>query len=461
MLGALRNSTSPAHIRALTVIEELRALAGRAPVSAVLKRLLDVTGYRAILASVPNGARMVRNVEKLLADAHRSRLTSLPSFLAYVRTLRDVGLREGEAPADAQTSGAVQLMTVHKAKGLEFPLTVLADAAYEPRTRSAKVQVSAGGLLLDLKDGDFHPAAWQIAARLEDEREEAEDRRLLYVAATRAKEKLLVSGHVKAKKDGSLSIPGWLGKLGLEQVKVFGEMSTPQRTLFNELGLAVTLYLALPTAPDVPQPETVVRPAASQQSDLLEALTALVPVSDDKARESDPPQRVWRIVPDTQQPHAPAWVVGKLVHEALHRWCFPGDGFDAFLQPFAIESGLTDPAEIQAAIQETRRLLDHFRAHPLFAELDAAERHHEVPYFTGAGRGIIDLLYRAGNDWVIIDFKTDRTNSEEHARAIIDQNNYDRQLARYVQALQAQLGVTPRARLVFLNLKNHPAIFDL
>ena len=86
----------------------------------------------------PNGARMIRNVEKLLADAHRSRLVSLTDFLAYVQTLRDVGLREGEAPADSSNAGAVQLMTVHKAKGLEFPLTVLADAAHEHHAHSAQ-----------------------------------------------------------------------------------------------------------------------------------------------------------------------------------------------------------------------------------------------------------------------------------------------------------------------------------
>ncbi len=499
LMESLRASSiqhSSFSIHPLLVIEELRALASRAPAAAVLKRLLDLTGYRAILSTAPNGARMLRNIEKLLADAHRSRLTSLPAFLAYVRTLRDVGLREGEAPADpstgseqAQPSGAVQLMTVHKAKGLEFPLTVLADASYEPRPRSAKVQLVPQNLLLDLKDGDFHPTAWQIAARLADELDDAEDRRLLYVAATRAREKLILSGHVKAKKDGSLTIPGWLGKLGLEQIKIPVEMSTPEHTPLNELGLSVTLYPAplrspalaggarvgdIPVKPadtDSPPPASVSQSESPRQSDLLEPLTPTSPVTDEKARahESDPPQRVWRIVPDTKRPHAPAWVVGKLVHESLRRWKFPDSGFDrlnpadfeTFIQPFTLESGLTDPGEIGAAIHETRRLLEHFRAHPLFTELDQAERHHEIPYYTPAGRGILDLLYRAGNDWVIIDFKTDRADSEEQARALIRQNGYDAQVARYVQALKDQLGVTPRARLVFLNVKGQPVLFDL
>jgi ATP-dependent helicase/nuclease subunit A len=451
-------------IQPLLVIEELRAIASRASAAAVLKRLLDLTGYRAILSTAPNGARMLRNVEKLLADAHRSRLTSLPAFLAYIRTLRDVGLREGEAPADAQTSGAVQLMTVHKSKGLEFPLTILADASYEPRPRSAKVQLSPPNLLLDIKDGDYHPTAWQIAARLADELDDAEDRRLLYVAATRASEKLIISGHVKAKKDGFLTIPGWLGRLGLEQIKIPVEMPTPQHTpLINELGITVMLYPVKPADTDSPPPASVSQPESPRKSDLLEPITPASPITDEKARthESDPPQRVWRIVPDTKRPHAPAWVVGKLVHESLRRWKFPGDGFDDFLHPFTLESGLTDLGEISAAIHETRRLLEHFRAHPLYTELDQAERHHEIPYYTPAGRGIIDLLYHAADGWVIIDFKTDRADSEEQARALIRQNEYDTQLARYVLAVKNQLNVIPRARLIFLNVKSHPVLFDL
>ncbi len=438
--------------RPAQILAELRALAGRASAAAVLKRLLDLTGYRAILSTAPNGGRMLRNVEKLLADAHRSRLTSLPAFLAYVRTLREVGLREGEAAADSQTGGVVQLMTVHKAKGLEFSLTVLADASYEPRPRSAKIQLSASSLLLDLKDGDFHPTAWQIAARLADELDDAEDRRLLYVAATRAREKLLISGHVKAKKDGSLTLPGWLGKLGLEQIKVGGEISTPRHIPLSESGLTVTLYSVKPAVqPFAPQPAFASQTTSPLKFDLLEPLAQVSPVT---VREIDLPQRVWRIVPDTRRPHAPAWVVGKLVHESLRRWRFPDADFDAFIKPFALESGLTDPGEIHAALHETRRMLEHFRAHPLYTELDDAERHHELPYYTPAGAGILDLLYRAGSDWVIIDFKTDRVASEEQARALIRQNGYDGQLARYVQAIQNQMGVTPRARIVFLNAQD-------
>ena len=405
---------------------------------------------------------MLRNVEKLLADAHRSRLVSLTDFLAYVQTLRDIGLREGEAPADPSSTGAVQLMTVHKAKGLEFPLTVIACAAYEHRGAGAKVQIQ-NGLLLDLKDGDFHPTAWQLASRLEDDRADAEDRRLLYVAATRAKEKLLISAYVKPKKDGTLSLAGWLTHFGLDQVKISGEISTPEAFPLNVTGASLVLYPVSVADVDSPQPVSVSQTESPGKSDLIAPLTFNPPVADEKtrARESDPPQRVWRIVSSAQRPHAPAWLVGRLVHESLRRWKFPSADFETFLRPLALEAGLTDPAEIHAAVQEVRRLLERLRAHPLYTELNAAERHHEIPYILPADRGVIDLLYRAKAGWFIIDFKTDAVRSDEEARAVIRKNEYDKQLARYALAVAVQLNAPAKARLVFLNVDNNLAIFDL
>ena len=221
-------------------------------------------------------------------------------------------------------------MTVHKAKGLEFPLTVIADAAYEHRGAGGKAQLAANGLLLDLKDNDFHPTAWQLASRLEDDHEEAEDARLLYVAATRAKEKLLISGHVKRKKDGSLTLAGWLGKFP------FLGMAEPDAFPLNQDGLFAAIYpVSTVDASDSPQPVispkgiSVPQARPPQKSDLLEPLALPASVADDKSRLRyvDPPQRVWRVVSRAKRPRGPAWVVGSLVHEALRRWYFPDEQF--------------------------------------------------------------------------------------------------------------------------------------
>lgn len=467
--------------RAYEIIKELRNMAGRAPAVSVLKRFLDLTGYVAILACLPNGTRMLRNVEKLLADAHRSRLVSLPAFLTYIRTLRDVGLREGEAAADASGSGAVQLMTVHKAKGLEFPLVVLADAAHEAHTRTGSVQLFSNTILLDIQENDYHPTSWQLAARHEAEIDAAEDSRLLYVAATRAKEKLLISGHVKRKKDGGLDLNGWLSLLGpvvgLDTIHVSEDLSQPEKYPSHVPGILLQAhpYSAVGESPQPVPISTVsspLRPAVESGSNrMLEPISLVVPIIDEKIRdrEANPPQRVWRVVSTTKTSHAPAWVVGRLVHECLRRWRFPVQvhrgfpdvDFENFLRPFALESGLTDPEVIHAAYQESRRLLERFHAHPVFIEMDAAERYHEVPYFLPDDRGVIDLLYRTRVGWFLPDFKTDRANSDSDAMAIVHDNGYDAQVARYTRAVADLLQIQVKTRLIFLNVSDHLAIIDM
>lgn len=191
--------------------------------------------------------------------------------------------------------------------------------------------------------------------------------------------------------------------------------------------------------------------------DLLPGLVPTPTADDDDEkvhdRESDPPPRVWRVVPRAQRPAGPAWVVGTLVHAALRRWRFPDrPDFEPFLYPCALEAGLTDPTEILNAIGSARRLLERFRAHPLWAEMDAAERHHELPYTLDGERGILDLLYRAAGRWTVAEFKTDRLAGAEAIQRQIEAEGYGEQVARYVQAIERLLGERPRALLVFINV---------
>jgi ATP-dependent helicase/nuclease subunit A len=484
------------------VVDELHGLAGRVPVAEVLKRFLDLTHYRAILRLAPHPlshwergtgveGRAARNVDKLLADAHRSQLVGVGEFLEYVQTLRDVAAREGEAPVEA--SGAVQLMTVHKAKGLEFPVVVIADAAHQGSAGADWLLLDGElGVVVGLARQNARPTMHRLAALRETDMDEAEDRRLLYVAATRAREKLIVSGHVKlstARSDpGRLLMSGWLARLG------------------EVIGLAEVRLTETPTEPLIVEPAwvggsvsvTAYPPAVSEQlkiegrkvegwnvqpiqvpvtfsscwgerhswqkttpgshGDVAQVTGTLTADDKTRSRESDPPPRVWRVVPRTRRPAAPAWVVGTLVHQALHRWRFPDQpGFEVFLRPYAYQAGLTDEAAVAAAIRQAGRLLARFQAHPLFAEIAPAERHHEVPAHVsladGPRSGIVDLLYRASGQWTLVEFKTDRLDRRTSLDVYMRERGYAEQVERYVAAVEQQLGCAVRALLVFLDVE--------
>jgi len=455
------------------LIADLHTQAGRITVAQLLKTFLDATYYRAALRLAPGGERLRRNVDKLLADAHRSELVSIPEFLEYLAALGDVGVRESEAPTEA--GGAVQLMTIHKAKGLEFPVVVLADAGYTGGFRAAPFYLDQElGLLLNLSDGEARPAAAQLAAWREAEQEAAEERRLLYVAATRAMEKFIISGNAKlstAKANpGRLLLSGWLAQLaevvGLSETQLPKMPTTPQPISLDWEDGAATCTFYPPVSGEPRSPTEAVAKerldeAVSERPDLLAPLTVAPSAELDeklKARESDPPPRVWQVVPPTPY-DIPAWVVGSVPHVALRYWRFANEeNWTDFLRPFALEMGLSDEHSINIALQRVSRLLSRFQAHPLYVQLSTAERHHEVPYsVTLNGQpqsGIIDLLFRSAPDapWSIAEFKTDRLAKEVELKTYAHQKGYIRQVEIYQQAILTQLGTSAEVLLVFLNV---------
>jgi hypothetical protein len=155
---------------------------------------------------------------------------------------------------------------------------------------------------------------------------------------------------------------------------------------------------------------------------------------------------------------APRWVIGKLVHAAIAEWRFPdAPGFDGWCRAQARSYGLLDDARSNDAVQRTRRLLENFRRHPLFAEIDAATaRFHELPYATPDGeQGRIDLLFRTGDGpdavWTLVDFKSDRLASEQARASLLADGVYKAQIERYAAAVEALLGVRPRCLLCLLD----------
>ena len=115
------------------LLDELVPLVDRLPVSELLKRLLDRSDYRATLATLANAgdsSRLWRNVDKLIGDAQDSGTGGSARIPGIHSHDARCWCREGEAASEAE--GSVRLMTIHKAKGLEFPIVVLADAARRP-----------------------------------------------------------------------------------------------------------------------------------------------------------------------------------------------------------------------------------------------------------------------------------------------------------------------------------------
>ena len=464
---ALCASEDPRGQQVAALVRGWHGRAGRTAVADLLKRFVDDSGYRAALLHAGQ-PRAARNVAKLLDDAQRSGLIGVGEFLEYIRSLRDVGSREGEARADV--AGVVQIMTVHQAKGLEFPVVVLGDAASSGGRHAASLLLDdVLGLVLDVTDAaGSHPVIFQQASARAADMEDAESERLLYVAATRAQDLLLISGNITVTTKLKVSAGGWLKGIAqltglseapLTDFNLTGSRALPLALCAGDHPIACTLYE--PKFAGDPVPPTAAPALAAPLPPWSPALLPPIPTATARtgAVASGEADRVWRVVPPTARTSAPAWVVGKLVHAAIAAWRFP---FDDRMRDWATAQtrgyGIADDARVGDAWRKASELLARLQRHELFRELATAEsRFHETPYTYVAGDGVeqgrMDLIYRADDRWTVVDFKSDRIASDAALAEWIAARDYRAQMERYAAAVTTLLGVRPRLRLCFLDYR--------
>jgi ATP-dependent helicase/nuclease subunit A len=189
------------------LLADERAAAPRSSLEALIDRGVTRSGYDLHLLALPAGRRRMANVRKLMRLAREFEAEEgrdLRRFIDYVAERDELGERQGEAPLEPEDVQAVRLMTVHRAKGLEFPVVCVADLGKPGREDLSSLQISDDGAvgisLAQLGGGSV------ASTRLKDIRErqkladEEEEKRVFYVAATRAEQRLILSGGTDLEK---------------------------------------------------------------------------------------------------------------------------------------------------------------------------------------------------------------------------------------------------------------------
>ncbi|HTZ85812.1 MAG TPA: UvrD-helicase domain-containing protein [Solirubrobacteraceae bacterium] len=189
--------------KAVKLIASERAGVARHTISALIERGIEATGYRAHVLSLDWGERRLANVHKLLRLAREFEAREgrdLRGFLEQVEYLRGSAAIEPDAPVEGAEPDAVRLMTVHAAKGLEFGVVCVADLGRLPNARTPDLLVEGPrmGVRLMRLDGERSVPAleYEELCTQRREREAQEEDRILYVAMTRARDLLLLSGSV-------------------------------------------------------------------------------------------------------------------------------------------------------------------------------------------------------------------------------------------------------------------------
>ncbi|HVO42091.1 MAG TPA: UvrD-helicase domain-containing protein [Aggregatilineales bacterium] len=467
----------------------LHAIAGRVTIAELLTRTLDETGYMAAIAGLPGGDRRCANVDKFVELARAGGQIGLGAFTAYVGDLTEREVREGEAPVEP--GNAVQLMTVHASKGLEFPVVCLFDCTWTGWDRTPPLLLDrdpAIGAGVSLRDEDgkvVEPFLYRRARRYLGQREDAERLRLLYVGMTRAQDYLILTGHVNnleatggdhwiARLLDALAITApadgeWPQDWGTVRLTVPGvqpsEEDLAPRPDDVETGWELLTDEPVAGVPSLEPPllKTIVIDRHAPARNLT--ATTIAQLGDSKAVPDlarfryhvlrDAPVYVARVEPsdDTRLKRR---AIGEMVHRALQWGRLPSltTDLETILTTYGWGIGLTDTDRLKGAVREATNLLRKTEQDAIIRQIASAEEvYRELPFvFTYRGRtinGVIDVLIRShADEWTIIDYKTSSLRRGEEAES--HAQRYYAQVGVYAAAVEALLGRIPATYIHYI-----------
>lgn len=398
---------------------------------------------------------------------------TLRRFLHWAETQQDEGARITETPVPETDDDAVRIMTMHAAKGLEFPIVILLGLAGNPSNRTAPALFDAATGSAAVKVGDLQTPGYDELNELERNHSAAEAIRLAYVGATRARDHLLVSMY-QATGRGSQQDKGVVAQIAeLQERSPLPHQAAPD----------TVSAVRIPPPPDsVIAPGSVVADSNAYEPEIwqsqratdiakrsrIRAVTATrlarefgADAADVESKEvpTDAEQRgargrggtafgsavhaVLQDVVEQMLPHLPLPATAP-VDDFLADW---DDAISNAARRYAASEGIADRADVA---REARRALRHpavvagLRAPRLWPEIPVAARLGAAPDAVVL-EGIIDLLYEDdAGALVILDYKTDRVD-DAAADIPAKMANYKWQGAAYAAAIERATGLTVKA----------------
>lgn len=473
---------------ARNLLKEAQKRVDRISIRELLEWIIGETGYEAIAAALPHGRQRLANIRKFVRMAQQlseDMKLNLRGLTRYAKALLEGEVRVGEPPLAGATADAVQVMTIHAAKGLEFPVVIvpmLGEVSEPDRTRENLIATPEIGLAVRLRDelGEGRRTErFDAVDEVRQIRERAELERLLFVAWTRAKDKLILVGTESESNPRRQSEQGrwrnWLqlvadtlqvpiGEKRDEPIQVAG--SIPVRLAGETIELAdlsrkiggldvadieAVKWLkcpeTIPSSDELPEPPNF---------DLHLAEPSVFRLSVTDLIESEPePQRTFPSHTLTELSPVEA---GLIVHHCLQRgltspsdeqirWLAQTVGADpdAALSDAEVLRWFVANACKSAAWRYAETALQKWRELDFLIRLTPSDGHPPIELI-----GRWDLLVK-GDEWLVVDFKTDKVASLEDAKSRVD-NRYLTQAKAYALAVHRVFGAeSVRVVFVFVN----------
>ena len=413
-------------------IEQIRQQVRSTPLQAIkfLVRDLDINGKRYV-DFLEDRAR--ENVDALLftvAEQPPSEIELLLERLNLLSRQRDAG----DVP---QSGEGISLLTVHKAKGLEWPVVAVFDLGRSAYRHSQDILIEPTVGRIALRD----TSAYEEIRTTKYAKEDQESYRLFYVAVSRARDILLLSGSVKDNKPN-----GWAEALHTLNL---GANNRP----YNQTNFV------LKTWPyqfvEITKKNNILKlgPEASPWLDSEFPLLNFPPVNSPSQLKS---KEDFEPVPFSDPEEGESLpgkgkTIGTLVHYAISQNWHPDNVLHMNNLKYQEVMFPYEPVEQDELLEEVQELLHNY--HNLLGKAlpsleNRNEDYPELPMVLPQGdivwQGIIDRLYYSDNNWYIEDYKTDQEIVPER---------YHFQMAVYLEAIEKVKGVTPNVQLVYLRFK--------
>jgi ATP-dependent exoDNAse (exonuclease V) beta subunit len=446
---------------ALRVLHELSELRHTVTLPELIRAVLDRTRLIEFAMLQPQGEQVAANLLKIIDQARTFSEASGRGLRGFVRWLKDNIERttdETDAPISEETDDVVRIITIHAAKGLEFPVVILANMAGERRDSTTVVPDRANAWLhlqLGRKDDGFRTPDYDAATGAEQRHSFAEELRLLYVAATRARDRLVVS-FIAAKDSDDVTAQA---KCLADRLRMAGAHMRERFDLDA---------LALPGGDPPIWRAAIERPVSTKKvEEILSSRETWIADHDALVARGDE-----RLLVQTASALKPEWDAassfaadavrrgraadfGTAVHALLERCSLRLDRVHALAVATSREYGMPERAGEMASV--ARRAIESAAGKRAMA---SPRLLLETPFCAplagaaGLAEGRIDALFEERDGLVIIDFKTDAVTAKD-----VDERAefYRAQALTYAWAAQRATGM-PVHEVILLFARPQPAI---
>ena len=457
-------SRFPAIARLFALLRRLDRETRSLPIDRRIQVLLTESEFLLPQAAYADGAQRTANIRRLAeraAGLARERGLTLEETIRHLDDEFTGRRNEGESPLADEAVNAVRVLTVHKAKGLEFRVVIVPDMSRGTRKEQPEIALDAFRydhrrvLTVTMGKDGVQNCAFVLARHENARHENAERKRLFYVATTRARDRLILVNGNPSPAENTMWVPALSRYWGYEFRPLAPDGST------EPLADGLVLHRRIPEGQGVHETRRgqdldPVSPArafreAARQAGASAVLRFRTPSADRRAQAVE-------TVPDSEEEASPrdrelARAVGNAVHHVLQHLDFTTpehatEILDTVSAAFATEAGV----EERALREEATVVLRAFLASALPARLASAEilgRELPILFRDEAGvtvHGYADLVYRLDGRVHVADYKTDREPPEEVAA------RYRDQLADYATAVARALALDepPVAEILLL-----------